>query len=225
MRIRGILGLPAQTRKEIQIFKAIFENFANKNIRIFEWGSGFSSIYYSAYLQKRNSEFQWHSIDNNRIWHEKVRSELSKRGLQQHVQLYLKEFLPFWEKPGWGWENIPPPCGVFSPKSENEKAYINFPKASDKKFDIIIIDARFRRYCLQAAQEVLAPGGVVILHDAQKKHYHSGLNDFHYGQFFITGQWYPFQEIPNKVWVGSMGNESIFNTLKEFNREENYEKV
>ncbi len=216
MRIRGALGLPAQTSKEIQIFKAIFRNFANKNISIFEWGSGFSSIYYSAYLRKKNVEFQWHSIDNNRIWHEKVKSELGKRGFQKYVQLYLKEFLPFWEKPGWGWKNIPPPCGVFSPKLENEKAYINFPKELDKKFDIIIIDARFRRYCLEVAKEVLAPEGVVIMHDAQKTHYHKGLEDFQYRQFFRTGQWYPFQEIPNKLWVGSTGNEAIFQTLKLF---------
>lgn len=213
MHIRGILGLPAQTRKEMQIFKAIFDNFANKNIRVFEWGSGFSSIYYSAYLQKKNSKFQWHSIDNNRIWHEKVKSELSERGLQKHVQLYLKEFLPFWEKPGWGWKDIPPPCGVFSPKSENEKAYINLPKESGKKFDIIIIDARFRRHCLQTAKEALAPGGIIIMHDAQKTHYHAGLDDFPYGKFFTTGEWYPFQEIQNKIWVGTIQKNAIFDIL------------
>ncbi len=216
MRIRGILGLPAQTRKEIQIFKAIFENFSNKNIRIFEWGSGFSSIYYSDYLQKKNFGFQWHSIDNNRIWHEKVKSELSKRGLQKYVQLYLREFLPFWEKPGWEWKNIPLPCGVFSPKLESEKAYIDFPKGLDKKFDIIIIDARFRRRCLEVAKEVLAFGGVVIMHDAQKTHYHVGLDDFLCGKFLITGSWYPFQKIPNKVWVGAMQKNKVFDVLNYF---------
>lgn len=209
--------MPAQTNKEIQIFKAIFENFAHKNISIFEWGSGFSSIYYSAYLQKKNIGFQWHSIDNNRIWHEKIKNKLNQRGLQENVRLYLKEFLSFWEKPQWRWENIPPACGVFGPKSENEKIYINFPKELGKKFDIVIIDARFRRRCLEVAKEVLALGGVVIMHDAQKTHYHVGLNDFLYGKFLATGSWYPFQKIPNKVWVGAMQKNKIFDVLSYFN--------
>jgi len=217
MCVRGVLGLPAQTRKDIQIFKGIFEDFSGKKINIFEWGSGFSSIYFSEYLRKRNVEFQWHSIDNNKTWHEKVLLMLKKRGLNAYVQLYLKEFLSFWEKPEWRWKNIPPPCGMFRPKSESERSYVSFPKSLNKKFDVIIIDARFRRHCLRIAKEVLSPQGVVVMHDAQKKHYHSGLELFQYGKFFETGEWYPFQEIPNKVWVGSMGNKRIYDALRFFN--------
>lgn len=211
----SILGLPAQTREEIQIFKTMFDNFIdNKKIKIFEWGSGFSTIYYSEYLRKKGAKFEWHTIDNNKAWHEKVKSKVNKKGLQPYVQLYLKEFMSFWEKPGWG--TIPPPCGVFSSKSENEKAYINFPKVLDNRFDIVIIDARFRRHCIQTAKEVLLPGGIVIMHDAQKAHYHVGLDDFQYSKLFHSGSWYPFQKIPNKVWIGSVGNSKIFKVLKRF---------
>lgn len=215
MFINNILGLPAQTRKEIQIFKIIFRNFIDDNkIKIFEWGSGFSTIYYSEYLRKKGAEFEWHSIDNNKAWHEKVKSKVNKKGLQPYVQLYLKEFLPFWEKPGWG--PIPPPCGAFSPKSENEKAYVDFPKLLNDKFDIVIIDARFRRHCIQTAKEVILPEGVVVMHDAQKAHYHVGLDDFQYSKFLLSGSWVPFQKIPNKVWIGSIENSKIFKALKRF---------
>jgi len=212
--INSILGLPAQTRKEIQIFKTIFDNFIdNKRIRIFEWGTGFSTIYYSEYLRKKGAEFEWHTIDNNKAWHEKVKSKVKKKGLQPYVQMYLKEFLPFWEKPGW--VGIPAACGVFGPKSEREKAYIDFPLLLDDKFDIVIVDARFRRHCIQTAKQVLTPGGIVIMHDAQKEHYHVGLDDFQYSKFFHSGSWYPFQKIPNKVWVGSVGNSKIFELLSD----------
>ncbi len=216
MRWRCLLGRPAQTKREVQIFKIVFDAFAHKKINVFEWGSGFSSIYFAEHLRKRKIDFQWHSIDNNKVWHEKIKAKIIQRGLHECVQLHLKEFLPFWEKAGWEWNKIPPPCGIFSPKSENEKAYIDFPKELDKKFDIIIIDARFRRHCLQTAKEALAPGGVVVMHDAQKTHYHLGLDDFPYGKFLTTGAWYPFQEIPNKVWIGSMGNKTIFDALIQF---------
>ncbi len=216
LRLNRALGLPAQTRKDIQLFKTVFDNFAlGKKIRIFEWGSGFSTTYYANYLLRKGIEFEWHSIDNNRIWHEEVKSKVKEKGFQQYIQLYIKEFLPFWEKPGWG--SIPPACGVFSPSTESEKDYVNFPRELNSKFDIVIIDARFRRHCIQTAKTVLLPEGIIIMHDAEKVHYHVGLETFQYSRFFHGGSWFPFQEIPNKVWIGSDGNSQIFESLENSN--------
>ncbi len=214
--VKGKRGLPAQTKEDIELFKNIFENFTDKEIRIFEWGSGMSTIYYAEYLRRKNMKFQWHSIDNNKTWHEIVKGKVNTKGLQSNVQLHLREFLPFWEKPQWNWKSLPPPRDVFSPESENEKEYVNFPRVLDEKFDIIIVDARFRRRCLKTAKDFLTPEGVVILHDAQKKQYHCELDSYRYSKFFKTGAWYPLQETPNKIWVGSMENESILNALKNF---------
>ena len=213
MFIYNILGLPAQTMKEIQIFKSVLHNVErDKIIRIFEWGSGLSTIHYSNYLLKSNVPFEWHSIDNDRVWHQKVKTLVEKKNLESCIWLYLKEFKPFWEKHGWG--HIPPPCGIFGPKSENEHAYINFPKQLSNKFDIVIIDARFRRHCIQTAKEVLLPEGVAILHDAHKDHYHMDLEDFKYQDFYESGSWYPFQKEKNKIWLGSMENRTIIKKLK-----------
>lgn len=215
MLIYGISGLPAQTRKEIKIFKIILDNVKNADkIRIFEWGSGFSTIYYANFLRKKKLDFEWHTIDNNKAWHKKVKALVRKKHLEPYVWLYLKEFEPFWRRPEWG--PIPPACGVFAPKSENEMAYINFPKQLNSRFNIVIIDARFRRHCVETTKEALLPEGIAILHDAQKTHYHIGLDDFRYRKFLNTGSWYPFQKISNKVWIGSMENSKIFETLKQF---------
>ena len=214
MFLKRVWGLPAQTKKDIRIFKAIFDNYKGERIRIFEWGSGLSTMYYAKYLRRTNTDFKWVAIDNNRSWYEKVKMKIEKSGLKEYVHLYVEEFQPFWEKPDWDWENVPPARGIFGPKSESEKQYIDFPKSLNEKFDIVIIDARFRRHCLQVAKEILAPQGVVILHDAQKTHYHFGLEDYPHGKFFKTGEWYPYQENPNEVWVGSVGNNRIFEVLK-----------
>ena len=215
MRIKSILGLPAQTRPEVRIFKTILDDFISyEQIKTFEWGSGFSTVYYAEYLRKKGVEFEWHSIDNNKSWYEKIKSKLEKKGLLSYIQMCLKEFIPFWEKPGW--RSIPPNCGVFGPKSENEKAYINFPKLLKHKFNIVIVDGRFRRHCIETAKDILLPEGVVILHDAHKEHYHTGLDEFQYRKFLNSGSWFPFQEIRNKVWIGSAGNSRIFDALKQF---------
>lgn len=213
--INSILGLPAQTSKEIRIFKTLFDDFiSNSKINIFEWGSGFSTIYYAEYLRQKGADFEWHSIDNSKAWNEKVKSKVKKKNLQTYVNLHLKKFHPFWKKPNWG--SIPPKCGKFAPKLENEKDYISFPSFINCKFDIVIIDARFRRHCIQTAKEVLSPEGIVILHDAQRTHYHKGLDVFQYSRFLHSGSWYPFQEIPNKVWIGTNENRRIIESFAEF---------
>ena len=212
--INGLFQIPAQTRKEIYIFKNIFENNAKENkIKIFEWGSGYSTIYYAKYLLGLKTIFEWHSIDNNKLWHNKIKEIIRTKKLDKYVHLYLKEFPPFWEKPGWG--KIPPNIGEFSPKSKNELEYINFPKATKAKFDIVIIDARFRRHCLRTAKDVLTPEGIVVMHDAQKPHYHNGIEDYRYSKFINSGIWYPFQENPNRMWIGSNKNNFIFRKISE----------
>jgi len=215
MRLYGLLKLPAQTKKERQIFKALFDlTSENGRLRIFEWGSGYSTLYYAQYLLCNGVDFEWHSIDNNRIWHEMVKEFVKKKDLQSRVDLYLMEFKPFWEKPGWG--SVPPPSGQFAPSSENEKNYVDFPRRFGKKFDVIIVDARFRRRCIQVAQEMLQTEGVVVLHDAQKKQYHDGLESYPYRRFIDSGTWYPLQEKSNRMWIGSLIDHPVYEKLKTF---------
>jgi predicted O-methyltransferase YrrM len=45
---------------------------------------------------------------------------------------------------------------------------------SPGKFDVILIDGVWRTMCLLAAIHMLAPGGVVFLHDAQRDWYETG---------------------------------------------------
>lgn len=211
LSLHGLLGLPAQTSKERRIFKAIFNHLAAGKPKVFEWGSGYSTIYYSKYLKNRKIDFEWHAIDNNKLWHKKVSSKIKSGSCRENVRLYLKEFLPFWLKPGW--QDASRVCGAFSPKEENEIAYINLPKVIGSKFDVVIIDARFRRHCLEVARQVVAPGGIVVIHDAQKPHYQTGVENFPFQKFINTGKWALFQELPNKLWIGTFDNRGLFDSL------------
>ena len=86
----------------------------------------------------------------------------------------------------------------------------------NEKFDVMIIDARFRRHCLPVAKEVLASQGIIVLHDAQKPHYQIGVEKFPFQRFIDSGAWAPFQPIPNKVWVGVADNKKLFDSLNCF---------
>lgn len=47
-------------------------------------------------------------------------------------------------------------------------------------FDLIFVDGRWRRRCLLTAAKRLAPGGVVVVHDAQREWYHPAFEKFEY---------------------------------------------
>ena len=66
--------------------------------------------------------------------------------------------------------------------------YVETPKQIGGQFDVIIIDGRFRRRCLEVAAQVIAPDGIVILHDAQKTHYHPSLELYQQVKFLETGR-------------------------------------
>ena len=47
------------------------------------------------------------------------------------------------------------------------------------KFDLIIVDGRHRVRCLDVARDLLAEGGVVLLHDAGRPKYHEAKRFYH----------------------------------------------
>ncbi len=200
-------GLPAQTSLDRKIFKRVFQQFTGGNLRVFEWGSGRSTVYYSRYLISIDSDFEWHSIDNSREWKEKVTRLVNRYRLNDRVHLYLSEFPGFWELPGWSWEETKIPEEVCSPEATE---YVEYPRrlAESRGFDVVIIDGRFRRRCLLVAAEVLAPGGLVLLHDAQKAHYHSSLEIYKFGHFFDSGN-LPGSKVKIRTWLGTLDSNQI----------------
>ncbi len=199
---RTLCSYPCMTTKEIKIIKDLLISYNNNRINILEWGSGRSTVYFAKYLKKNGIKFNWYAIDNSREWYEEVLKKVKKNNLDRSIHLYLFDFKPFWQKEGWGWEN--PPSDGFAPEEESEKQYITFPESLRIRFDLIIIDGRFRRRCLIEAQKILSEGGKVILHDAQKKHYHSPLSLYKNGRFVDAGHLYvEGTRTRCAVWIGS----------------------
>jgi len=211
IRLNRFFGLPAMTSIERKIYKrALLSLSSNKTLNIFEYGSGFSTIYFAKFLKRKKVSFRIYSVDNNSKWHQKIKQLVKKKKLNDVITLYLSEASPFWEKDGWDWA-IFPKCGQFAPKAEAEVEYIEAPLATGKKFDFIVIDGRFRRRCLETVTECLAENGIVFLHDAQKTKYHEPLSLYEYSIFIESGKYYPFDQGVWKIWLGSINNPIVCN--------------
>ena len=214
MKLHGVFGLPAMTLIERKIYKrALLSLDVDECLNIFEYGTGFSTIYFAKFLKPKKIPFHIYSVDNNSKWYQKTKQLVKTRGLNDAITLYLSEIVPFWEKEGWDWD-ISPKCGQFSPKTEAEFEYINTPLVTEKKFDFVAVDGRFRRRCLEIIPECLSENGIVFLHDAQKVKYHEPLSLYKYSIFIDSGRYYPFDKGDWKIWMGSINNPTLYNELK-----------
>jgi len=202
-------GLPAMTCRERGIYKKILHMLAKDGpLNIFEYGSGFSTLYFATYLRRKKIPYGFDSVDNNPEWHGRVKEKVYEKKLDQSITLHLRSFKPFWDKEGWDWD-AKVECGKFAPQEREEHEYIELPLTLNKKFDLIVIDARFRRRCLEVALKCIKPSGVVLLHDAQREHYHEPTARYQHSYFVDSGHYFPCERRTWKMWVGSHENASL----------------
>lgn len=203
LKCHGILGLPAMTGYERHIFKHILLRFPRQEpVHIFEYGSGFSTLYFAHFLKREGIDFHYHSVDNDSFWHQRVKQMVEHQGLADRVHLYLCPFQPFWDKPGWSWDQSPA-CGKFAPSTQEEHNYIRMPVSLNMKFHLIVVDGRFRKRCLEMIPQALHGQGIVLLHDAQKFQYHPREGQYAYSRWLDSGKFYPWQKFNHKIWLGS----------------------
>ncbi|MFA5344544.1 MAG: glycosyltransferase [Kiritimatiellia bacterium] len=89
---------------------------------------------------------------------------------------------------------------------KDSEAYLTPPK---RKYDLIYVDGRNRVQCLRAARGLLAPGGAVLLHDAQRARYRPGFEGYAHrevgGEVKLWHGWIVGETIPrmiHQVWIG-----------------------
>lgn len=218
MKIHYWLKKPYMTAKEVKILERILLNLSsNGSLNIFEYGSGYSTIYFTNFLSKHRIAYQWHSIDNNLAWHSKIKNLINTHNTSPQVFLHVKEFLPYWQKPDWIENNPAVDCSKFSPQNDNERHYIDFPSTLKTKFDLILIDGRFRRRCLSEAKNYLKPDGVVFVHDAIRRYYFSQHNTYNHFAYIDGGKYFFMEKTPHQIWMG--GNVDLIKTIVQEFRE------
>ena len=162
---------PWLTDYEIALFEGILRKLAKRKTKldILEWGSGGSTIHFPKFLLKRKVKFNWTALEHDLEWFDKV-----QRKLVHATELVLI------------------PLVGDDPFKEDMDEYVNFPKAYNKKYDLIFIDGRKRARCLAMAAKYIKPDGYVVLDDAFRQKYHESFKYY---------KW-KFLEASNKLWLG-----------------------
>jgi len=158
---------------EIEAFEKVLLGLNEKYLDILEWGSGYSTVYFSEFLVDNDIDYKWDSLEIDVRWY----IEIVKLGLEYtkiDIHLFDEEILRIDDR------------RCLRRFQMNE--YVKFPSRLEKKFDLIFIDGSKRVRCLKEATKLLNPDGVVLLHDAQRPEYKEGM-DLYDGKILAGTLW------------------------------------
>lgn len=160
----------------------------NKNMIVFEYGSGGSSIYFS------NNCKQVVSIEHNEKWFNDVNNKIIKLNIKN---INLNLISPSNERDDF---YATTDEELFN---KNFKQYVhaidNYP---DNYFDVVFVDGRSRNACIRESIKKIKKGGFLILDNSERPEYSEGislLDHFKCEKFFGMG-FYNHYKWESRVW-------------------------
>ena len=144
---------------------AVFETLAPK--LCLEWGSGGST---RVLLERCPFIESYLSIEHDEVWYETVREQITDLRLQLHCVPPDDPLPPdATRKAEIEW------CARAEVDRAMFKSYVERPRTLHSSYDLVIVDGRARNFCLAEGYDLLRPGGVLLLHDAQREDYHAAV--------------------------------------------------
>jgi hypothetical protein len=148
------LDLPWWTFEAVDVVDDFLR--CHPNARVFEWGSGASTVW----LARRAGKVM--SIEHDAAWADRVRARLIGCG---NVELRVV--------PATLVGRIASTKRGFAGQYFDD--YVAALAATPGDFDLIVIDGRAREACLAAASAKLAPGGAIIFDDTCRQRYRTAI--------------------------------------------------
>ena len=136
------------------------ERHLSKEMKVFEWGSGGSTVF----LAKRVKKVV--SVEHDPNWHKEVTDYLQSKGLSKNAQLIYKN--PSKIKLSQGKYS----SGQAKHKNYSFKEYcMAISKYPKEYFDLILIDGRARVDCMRLAVKKVKKRGWIVLDNADEDRY------------------------------------------------------
>jgi predicted O-methyltransferase YrrM len=149
-------------------YKAInwLNKYLNKEMIVFEYGSGGSTLYLS------NKVKELYSIEHNENWFKQVKRKLGSNRMN-NVKVYLKK--PIYKK---SLKDVICKSTTFNQYLKYDfKEYVEaIDKFPDNYFDLIIIDGRARSSCIKHSVKKVKKNGYLLLDNSERLNYQSAIN-------------------------------------------------
>jgi hypothetical protein len=192
--------MPWMMEDQIELVKKILLSFGKNHLNILEWGAGGSTLYFTRFLERHGISYNWYSVEHRVKWYDIIQKEITS----PNIKLILKK-----QK-------------ADNPSTINLDHYVHYPRELTGKlgvreyFDFILVDGRARARCLVEAKFLVKPGGIILLHDAEREKYH------YVFQRFESWKMIESKDKPHAIWMAGdiekvmnpfLPKEEIYNKL------------
>ncbi len=148
--------------------------------RCLEWGAGASTCYFGSRLPPGA---RWIAIEHDREWADAVEARCPDPRIEVHHVAPNRPLVPDADEDA---------------AAAALRDYVAYPTPF-APFDFILVDGRARVGCLRRARDLLAPQGVIVLHDADRPQYRPGFEGYP-RQVLLRGR----RENAGGLWIGSI---------------------
>ncbi|MBX3132597.1 MAG: class I SAM-dependent methyltransferase [Gemmatimonadaceae bacterium] len=152
--------------------------------RCLEWGGGLSTVQFPALLPEAA---RWLTIEHDAAWARQLATMVTRQGTTVR--------------------HVPPDDPAFRDDGD-ATAFASYLAAAESEapYDFIFIDGRARAAGVARAAQLLAPEGVVVLHDANRDAYLGATAAFAY-QVLLRDRRCGRPRESGGVWLGSLGRD------------------
>lgn len=156
------LGLPWMTYDAIEFLDKI----CNNDMRVFEWGSGGSTIFFASRCK------EIFSVEHDKFWIKSLRQKLEKRNLK-NVSIKEIEGEPISTFNTLNPED--PDNYISKDKKSKGLSFEGYAKSIDQfeaeYFDLVVVDGRARNSCIKRAIPHIKEGGYLIVDNSERNYY------------------------------------------------------
>jgi hypothetical protein len=138
-----------------------FESVLRSDMKVFEYGSGGSTLYFAARVRELVS------VEHDRKWYGDVKTCMAAAGFATGG-LVLRTPEPM-QQIGDGGDYAPSRFG--NPHTSLQKYVSAIDAYPDRTFDIVFIDGRCRTQCAAHALPKVRPGGYIVLDNSERPSY------------------------------------------------------
>lgn len=147
---------------------------------VLEWGCGGSTLYFARMLHEQASRpYTWTAVEHDQTWADRI---------AERVSLYRDVGIVLFDMQGADPRTVK--------QSRTMEAYVNWPAEQPMKWDLIVVDGRWRRRCVMLSPTLLTPHGVCLLHDAEREYYHCAFSAFPYQRRIPGTKWWEGRLMP-----------------------------
>ena len=177
--------------------KEWLDGYLCKNMAVFEWGTGGSTLYYAKHAGRVTS------VEHNPEWHQAVQSAL------RHEQIGNSDYFLILPQPHGLARHLPYGPHTYVSRTFDEHKGLFFWKYvrkidefPDGHFDLVMVDGRSRAACMHHAVRKIKKGGFLLLDNSERELYRPAMDrlaKFDRKDFFGKGP-YLVEEWQTTIW-------------------------